>query len=141
MSNTTLPYWTSTITVCNKLSAKDNPDKVDKWYTTVLTDCFFKITLGQSANGTDVKKTRQAVCRIPKNAAYKPYDDWVSNPDSGFTLSTGDYIFLGRLKTTITAENIVMLYNQHKNTAMVSTCVKDNSDFCGLIEHYRAEGV
>lgn len=138
-----LPYWNDTVTVCNKLSSKDSVTKMDVWKTTVLHFCFFKQEVQHDFSGTTVSIGTSSVCRIPKseNAGYKPYYEWKNDISAGFTLSVGDYIFKGELTEEINADNIVSVYNAHKPDAILVKAVSDNSDFMGLAEHYRAEGV
>lgn len=135
------PYWDKTITVLNKLSARDSVTKLDTWVKTTLTDCFYKQTTTRDVSGTTVSLGTSVVCRIPKNPDYKPYHIWKNDITSGFTLSPGDYIFKGELTEDITAQNIVSVYNAHKPDAMLIRAVSDNSDVIGLIEHYKAEGI
>ena len=92
-------------------------------------------------SGTTVSIGTSSVCRIPKNVAYKPYHEWKNDISAGFTLSVGDYIFKGELTEEISADTIVSAYNAHKPNAILVKAVSDNSDFMGLAEHYRAEGV
>lgn len=136
-----LPYWNDTITVCNKLSGRDSATKLDTWKKTVLKNCFFKQVVQHDISGTTVSVGVSSVCRIPKNVNYHQYYEWKDDISDGFTLSAGDYIFKGELDEEISANNIVNLYNSHKPNAMLVKSVSDNSDFLGLSEHYRVEGV
>lgn len=139
--NKLLPHWNDTITICNKLSSKDSATKIDTWKKTVLHNCFFKQKIERDISGTTVSIGTSSICRIPKNPDYRQYGEWKEDITEGFTLSVGDYIFKGELDETITANNIVSVYNGHKPNAMLVKAVSDNSDFLGLAEHYRAEGV
>lgn len=135
------PYWNDKITIVNKLLARDSATKIDTYKKTVLEHCFFKQTISRDVTGTTVNLGTSAVCRIPKNAKYKPYHEWKKDITDGFTLSVGDYIFKGEIADAVTAENIVNLFNEHRASAFVIKAVADNSDFLGLGEHYRVEGV
>lgn len=135
------PYWNDTITIVNKLSAKDSITKRDTYKKTVLHKCFYKQITSRSVTGTTVNLGSSAVCRIPKNVNFRPYHEWKEDISQGFTLSVGDYIFLGELKEDATADNIISLYNEYKPNAMVVKAAANNADFMGFGEHYKAEGV
>lgn len=139
--NSLLPHWNDTVTVVNKLAARDSATKLDTWKKTVLHNCFFKQLVQRDIAGTTVSVGTSSICRIPKNPDFKPYHEWKEDISDGFTLSAGDYIFKGELNEDVTADNIVSLYNSHKPNAMSVKAVSDNSDFLGLAEHYRAEGI
>lgn len=139
--NSSIPYWNDTVTICNKLSGRDSITKLDTWKKTVLHGCFYKQVVQHDINGTTVSVGTSSVCRIPKNQEYKPYHEWREDISDGFTISVGDYIFIGELTEDVNADNIVSLYNSYKPNAMLVRSVSDNSDFMGLCEHYRVEGV
>lgn len=72
---------------------------------------------------------------------YYPYNIWKKDITIGFTLNPGDYIFKGEIEEDVTANNVISLYNSYKPNAMLVRAVSDNSDFLGLAEHYRVEGI
>ena len=139
--NNPIPYWNDTVTLCSKLAGRDSTTKLDTWKKTVLHGCFFKQVVQHDISGTTVSVGTSSVCRIPKNPAYKPYHEWKEDISDGFSISTGDYIFKGELSEDVNADNITSLYNSHKPNAIQIRAVSDNSDFMGLVEHYRVEGV
>lgn len=136
-----IPYWTEKITIVNKLAAKDSATKLDTYKKTVVENCFYKQIISRDVSGTTVNLGTSAVCRIPKNPKYKPYNEWKKDITDGFTLSVGDYIFRGEISETITADNVIALYNKNRLSAFVIKAVADDSHFMGLGEHYRVEGV
>lgn len=114
---------------------------MDVWKTTVLHNCFFKQEVQHDFSDTTVSIGTSSVCRIPKSADHMPYHEWKNDISAGFTLSVGDYIFKGELTDDVNADTIVSIYNAHKPDAILVKAVSDNSDFMGLAEHYRVEGV
>lgn len=133
-------WWNQTITICNKLSGKDSATGLDTWKKTVLHNCFFKQETIRNITGTSVSVGNTVIARIPENPDYKPYSIWKNDISDGFTLSVGDYIFLGELEDEITASNIVTLFNSKKPHSFLVRAVSDNSNF-GILNHYKAEGV
>lgn len=137
------PTFNKTITVLNKLAAKDSATGKDVWYKTVLTDCSFMGDVVRNATGNTVGVGNAYVCRIPKNDNYLPYSEWRNNRDGHFTLNVGDYVFLGTLAETEipTPNTIQAIYQAHKDTAFVIKAFSDNTGTIGMLQHYRVDGV
>ena len=135
------PTFNKTITVFNRLSAKDSLTGKDVWYRKVLTECSFVGSVVRNASGNTVSVGNAYVCRIPKNESYLPYSEWKNAADTHFTLNVGDYVFLGKITDTVTPNTIQSVYQQHKDTAFQIKAFSDNTGMVKRLEHYRVDGV
>ena len=133
------PTWDKTITIYSKVKAADNTDKTDKWYRTVVRDCFFKSVQNRTVTEQGVIFSSSYVCRIPFTALYKPYSAFKSSP-VGFALSLGDIIILGEKTDTMTAQNRLDILNNYRPDAFTIGSVTDNSRV-NFLQHYLIEGV
>lgn len=101
--------YDETITIINKLDAKDAALKQDTYYKTVLNHCMWsdKVTRSVQADGTVTIGVAHQV-QIPEAENYLPYREWkqASNRDDAFTLRAGDYVIKGEVTEDITASNI-----------------------------------
>lgn len=129
-----------TITVYNKLSGADSATKQDVWYRHVLHDCSFTSDTVRNVSGNTVSVGNAFVCRVPENPDYLPYSEWKENPDIGFTLNVGDYVFLGEVDELITPNTLQKIYQQYKDRAFQVRGFKDNTG-AGRLKHYRLDGV
>ena len=108
--------YDETITVINKLDAKDSALKTDSYFVTTLDHCMWsdRVTRSVGADGTvEVSTSHQA--QIPEANNYMPYRDWrkAENRADSFTLRVGDYVIRGKVEEEITAstiKNVVKLY-------------------------------
>lgn len=107
------PVFKDTITILNRLNGSDSIDKKDKWYKSVIKDCFFSNKeVSSGVKGLVTAGTRY-ICRVPESKSYTPYDEWIRT-HSGFTFSLGDYIILGEVKEAdINTKNIVQIINKY----------------------------
>lgn len=139
--NQLLPTFDYTITVLNKLKAIHSASKLDVWKKTILHNCFYSSKTVSNITGTTVAVGSNFICRVPKNAKYRPYNVWQKDL-TGFTFNTGDYIFLGELEEEdITAKNIISIVNKYKPNVFEIKTFKDNTGAIELYEHYHLEGV
>ena len=101
--------YDETVTVLNRLDAKDAGAPQDSYHVTVLHGCMWdsKATRIVQSDGTVVVGTVHRL-QIPESEAYVPYLEWVKLSDrSGrFTLRHGDYVVLGEVSETVTASNV-----------------------------------
>lgn len=134
------PIFTDTITILNKLNGVNRSDKIDKWYKTILKNCFFtNKEVSSGVKGLVTAGTR-FTCRIPENEMYKPYKEWIKD-QKGFTFSLGDYILLGEIKEIdINTKNIVSIISKYKPNTFEIKYIKDNTRV-GFLKHYHIEGV
>lgn len=108
--------YDDTITVINKLDAKDSALKTDSYFVTTLDHCMWsdKVSRNVAADGTVSVATSHQV-QIPESENYIPYREWrlAENRADSFTLRAGDYIIRGIVEEEITAstiKNVVKLY-------------------------------
>lgn len=108
--------YDETITVINKLDAKDSALKTDSYFVTTLDHCMWSDRVSRTV-GTDgtVEVSTSHQAQIPEANNYMPYRDWkkAENRADSFTLRAGDYIIRGTVEEEITAstiKNVVKLY-------------------------------
>lgn len=99
--------YDKTVTVINRLDAKDGGTQYDTFYACVIPNVMWSLVTTRTVdtNGTVTIGTSHRV-QIPENEQYHPYKEWATNPGEGFTISTGDYVVLGEVSEEITASNI-----------------------------------
>lgn len=102
--------YDDTITLINRLDAKDATLRQDAYFATVLKGCQF---LTQSTQGTDndgvVKPSTIHRVQIPSDAGdYVPYKDWrkLEVREGSYTLRNGDFIVRGEVTEPVTTSNI-----------------------------------
>lgn len=108
--------YDETITVINKLDARDSALKQDSYFVTVLERCMWsdRVTRTVQDDGTvNIASSHQV--QIPEAESYMPYREWrkAEVRDESFTLRAGDYIIRGRVEDEITAstiKSVVKLY-------------------------------
>ena len=108
--------YDETITIVNKLDAKDSALKQDSYFVTTLEHCMWadKVSRTVQSDGTvNIATTHQV--QIPEAENYMPYRDWrkAETRADSFTLRAGDYVFRGEVTDEITAttiKNVAKLY-------------------------------
>lgn len=135
-----LPTFDYTITVLNKLAAKDSATKLDVWKSTVLHNCAWSGKAERSMDGNNATVGNVFVVRVPKSADYHPYNEWKETMD-GFTFSTGDYIIRGEVTEEVTPSTVQDIVNRHKPEAFIVKMFQDNTGTVEALEHYHIEGV
>lgn len=108
--------YDDTITIVNKLDARDSALKTDTYFVTVLDHCMWsdKVSRTVQSDGT-VKVATTHQVQIPEAENYIPYRDWrkAENRADSFTLRAGDYVIRGKVDEEINAstiKNVVKLY-------------------------------
>lgn len=96
--------YNETLTVVNRLDARDSADKQDEYHATVLTGCMWSATATHTvqSDGTVVVGTVHRV-QIPEQANFLPYRAWSGLDDKSdyFTLRQGDYVVRGVISETL----------------------------------------
>lgn len=101
--------YDDTITVINKLDAKDSALKQDSYFVTTIKHCMWadRVSRTVQSDGTvNIATTHQV--QIPEAENYLPYREWrkaEARADS-FTLRAGDYIVRGIVKEDINSSNV-----------------------------------
>ena len=108
--------YDKTITILNKLKKSDIVGATtDLWKKTILTNAEFRKTLVKSVSGNTVSMGESIVILIPFSEDFKTYDEWKKTPESGYTMSQGDMIFLGiALEENPTSATITSIKNLHE---------------------------
>lgn len=120
--------YNETITVINRLDARDSALKQDSYFATVLHNCMWSVKQTRSVqdNGTVVIGTVHQV-QIPEAKNYLPYRDWknAENRVDSFTLTTGDYIIRGEITEEVTASNVKAVIRQYEPDAFQIQSFRD----------------
>lgn len=140
--NQILPTFMNTITILNKLDARQSSNNVDVWYKTVLYNTAFTSSTVRTVTGTTVSIGNVFTSRVPKDNRYKPYNEWSTDPTLGFTFSVGDKIIKGEIEECIiTSQTINEIMQKYQHNAFTIKVFRDNSRAIQLAEHYYLEGV
>lgn len=129
--------YDDTITVVNKLDARDSALKQDSYFVTVLEHCMWadKVTRSVQADGTVNIATAHQV-QIPESENYMPYREWrkaEARADS-FTLRPGDYVIRGRVEEEISATTIKGVVKLYEPDAFQIQAFRDATKGAGF-EH------
>lgn len=138
--------YTHTITLYNCLRGSDSPDKREKWYRHIINSCFYKCTLTDVQNGTQITKSSTYTVRVPETTKYRPYHEWKNFSDDErqqyFTISDGDIIVYGECMEDIegtqgkTAAQVLI---KNKPDAFKITAISNNTG-SRFAKHYRLGG-
>lgn len=120
-----------TVTVLNKLDARDSALKLDTWYKQVVTGALWSadITRSVATDGT-VQIGQSVKCHIANRSEFMTYDEWkaAGNRDAYFTIRTGDYVILGEVTDDVTASNVLQIVKSKGNDAMQVKAFRDLRD-------------
>lgn len=136
------PGYIHTLTLYNRIHATDTPDRKERWIRTVLHNCFWKSQIQTGFRDTGVSSQNIYVVRIPEDARYLPYAEFVKHPIGRFTFSQGDLVVLGECKEEITGETshtMTQVLNRYRPDAFQITAFTDNTSFL-VSRHYRLGG-
>ena len=153
MSNFPFAWWDKTVTIYNKVV--DPTTQRISWYSTVVTNCFWKYVntlynmgrYGMSTVGVQLE-VKNVVCRIPKDERYVDKRAWDELKDKSghFTLANGDIIVLGEVTDTIDeytsgqrSNDLLTKYKAYDACIEIESYVNDVQTGVGL-EHYRIVG-
>lgn len=106
--------YNETLTIINRLDAKDGGLKQDAYHKTVLHGCMWSAQSEHSVgnDGTVSIGTLHRV-QIPESPEYKPYREWAQAPQ-GFTVRLGDYVVRGEVAedvfTAADAKKVISAY-------------------------------
>lgn len=131
-----------TITLYNRIRATDTSDRKERWIRTVLHNCFWKSQIKTGFRDTDVSSQNVYVVRIPEDARYLPYAEFVKQQAGRFTFSQGDLVVLGECREEITGETghtMAQVLNRYRPDAFQITAFADNTSF-PVFRHYRLGG-
>lgn len=127
--------YNETITVINKLDAKDSALKQDAYFVTTLEGCMWTVTQTRDVanDGTVIIGTVHAV-QIPESENYMPYREWrrAENRADAFTLTTGDYVVRGSIDEEVTASNIKAVVKKYEPDAFQIQSFRDATKGAGF---------
>lgn len=120
--------YDDTITVINKLDAKDAALKKDMYYATVIKHCMWSSNVQRNVSddgSVSVGVTHQV--QIPESENYLPYREWrkAEKREDSFTIRQGDYIVLGTIDEEITPSNLRELLNLYEPDAFQVQAFRD----------------
>lgn len=118
--------YNSTVTVLNRLDAKDAKTKTDEFYKTVLRGCMWSLvtTRQVQSDGSVTIGTSHRV-QIPENENYLPYKDWKANPQEGFTIRAGDYLIKGEVFEEVDSANYKTVVKRYEPDAFEVQTFRD----------------
>lgn len=104
-----------TVTIINKLRAKDNKTGKDIYYKKKLVDCFWSVKQLSAQAGQTITHSDVVAVHIPKGQefVYLTYDKWKTQIEDCFTLSVDDYLIQGEVSEEVTPENITDLLQRY----------------------------
>lgn len=127
--------YDDTITVINRLDARDAALKQDVYYPTVIPHCMWSVraTRAVQDDGTVAVGTTHQV-QIPESDAYIPYREWrkAENRDGFFTLRTGDYVVRGEVTDEVTAQSLREIVRVYEPDAFQVQAFRDATKGAGF---------
>ena len=132
------------ITILNKLKHQDSSTGLDVWYKTIMKNIKYTNTKVTSVVGTDVSMGQQFIILIPFTGKYLPYAEWKNSnqKDNTFTISQGDYIFLGsELEEEITPNNILKTKTKYEPNVCEVRSIEEVPQKYGVKIQLRISGV
>lgn len=127
--------YDDTITVINKLDARDASLKQDTYYKTVLDHCMWasKEARTVSSDGSvNIGVVHQV--QIPEAEDYMPYREWrkAENLHESFTLRAGDYVVRGEVSEDISASTIKQVMALYEPDAFQIQAFRDATKGAGF---------
>lgn len=133
-----------TVTVINKLSARDASLGADAYYAQVIDSALWSSQISRTVDAEGTVQIGQSVkVHIADRSEYLPYDEWkaAGNRDSYFTMRVGDYIALGTIDGEVTASKLPSIIKSKGSDIMQVQAFRDlrdpstryGSDFVGSI--------
>lgn len=107
--------YNQTVTIFNKLRRDDSGTGVDEWKKTVIKDAVWYTRSVMTAGGSAAYIGTYHTIDIPYHEEYLDYNDWreLSDKDSHFTISSGDYVILGEVLEDVNANNIISVAKKY----------------------------
>ena len=134
--------YNETVTVLNRLDARDAGAKQDSYHATVVHGCMWDATATRSvqSDGTVLVGTVHRL-QIPESDAYVPYREWSRLEDTRgrFTLRHGDYVVRGEVTEDVDASNVRQVVAAYEPDAFQVQHFRDLTRRNGL--HHSGAGV
>lgn len=132
------------ITILNKLKRVDTDDKkLDVWYKHTVDNAVWYEDSARNSGGNGVYIGTYITVLIPFNDDYVDYRNWkqLTNKDSKFTMSSGDYIVLGDVEEEITASNVVETMKSYEGNYCIVRHIKRPHKRFNATVQLKIEGV
>lgn len=129
-----IPTFNKTITLINRYVE----NKQEKYRKTIIKNCFYSVKNARNTIKTDINNNNAYIVRMLWDNEYLPFNEWKNNLQ-GFTISLGDFIFLGELQEEVENSNIIHLVNANKPNVFKITFFKVNDEL--PFKHFHIEGV
>lgn len=141
------PNYIHTITVYNRMKAKDTATKKEEWYKTVIPDCSWRCSTEdiqqQVQSGITNRDQKEIyIVRVPRNEKFRSYEEWKKAPAEYFALSKQDIIILGECQDEITGispDTATEVMQRHKPDAFLIRSFADNTSHL-VGKHYKVGG-
>lgn len=117
--------YSQTITLLNKLDAKDSDQKTDEYFKTIIPKCMWSLVTSRTVepDGTVVIGTSHRV-QIPEDENYHPYKEWKDTRE-GFTIRAGDYVIKGTVTEEVDSGNFRNIVKQYEPDAFEVQTFRD----------------
>ena len=131
--------YNETLTIVNRLDARDSDSKQDAYFKTVLHGCMWSAqsTRTVQQDGTVSIGTVHRV-QIPASDDYLPYREWSKSP-RGFTIRQGDFVVRGEVAEELDAATAKRTLQKYEPDVFQVQHFRDLSRTEGLV--YRPEGI
>lgn len=119
-----------TLTVINRLDARDAALGADTYYTQVVNGMWSaRVSRAFDSEGV-ATVSRTVTCQIADRDDYMPYAEWkaAENRDDYFTMRAGDYIVLGTIGEEVTASTLNSIIKSKGDGAMRVSAFRDLYD-------------
>lgn len=128
-------YLDQTLTIINKLDAKDAALATDAYYKTVVSGVWSANSVRSVLGTGDVAVATTVIMQFADTSNYLPYREWskAANRDSMWTLRDGDYVVRGIVTEDVsTATALKKAMAAHEPDAVQVQAVKDKTRETGL---------
>ncbi len=128
-------YLDQTLTVINKLDARDAGIAADAYYKTELQGVWSAKSVRSVLGTGDVAVATTVIMQFADTINYKPYREWskAANRDSMWTLREGDYVVRGIVTDDVsTATALKKAMAAHEPDAVQVQAIQDKTRETGL---------
>jgi len=128
-------YLDQTLTIVNKLDAKDAALAADAYYKTVVSGVWSAKSVRSVLGSGDVAVAATVIMQFADTSNYLPYREWskAANRDSMWTLREGDYVVRGIVTEDVsTATALKKAMAAHEPDAVQVQSVHDKTRETGL---------
>lgn len=128
-------YLDQTLTIVNKLDAKDASLAADAYYKTVVSGVWSAKSVRSVLGTGDVAVAATVIMQFADTSNYLPYREWsnAANRDSMWTLREGDHVVRGEVTEDIsTATALKKAIAAHEPDAVQVQAIQDKTRETGL---------